>query len=35
MTLKKKIKAQKKDKTLRKASKKGKIAQNVGKCPKR
>jgi len=32
---KKKIKAQKKDKTSSKTSKKGKISQNVEKCPKR
>jgi hypothetical protein len=30
-----KIKAQKKDKTSNKASKKSKISQNVEKCPKR
>lgn len=31
----KKIEAQKKDKTSSKTSKKGKISQNVEKCPKR
>lgn len=35
MAHKKKIKAQKKDKTSRKGAKKGKISQNVEKCPKR
>ncbi len=35
MVHKKKIKAQKKDETSRKASKKGKISENVEKCPKR